>query len=89
MNSTTDNPKPVTELKYPIRRNQLAKIYKVDIGVIFTWFTDLGITHRSTLSPKEIVSFINHYGWPTDRVIPVIPNVEIRISKLTAFDKAG
>jgi len=82
MNPTLAKKLPVKELKYPIRRKQLASVFKIDLGVLDTWFKDIGITHGSTLSPKEIVTFINHYGWPTTQIIPVVPMVEITVVKI-------
>lgn len=72
-------------LKYPIRRNDLANVYKLDREVIKLWLYDLGITHEKTLSPRELVRFIEHYGWPRPDVIANIPGVIMKMKQMDLF----
>lgn len=84
--SSTQKPK---ELHFPIRRSKLAAIYKVDKEVIIEWFKGIGVDHSRTLSPADIVRFIETYGWPTKDIIPSIPGVNIKLDQLSLFDTAA
>ena len=51
-------------VNYPITRQKLAKMYRVDHRLISTWLNDLGICHQGILKPIEVQLFIVSYGTP-------------------------
>jgi hypothetical protein len=59
-------------LKYPITRSVLAKdVYKVRPQTFTAWLKEIGITHKKTLSPRELRLIIRNYELPTDVAINI------------------
>lgn len=57
-------------INYPVTRGKLANIYNSDRRTLAYWLEEIGITHKRTLSPKELTSFIHEYGLPDDYTCP-------------------
>lgn len=49
---------------YPVKRNTLAKIYKINPKTFRYWLHEIEIFHGRTLSPGELRKMIEAYGLP-------------------------
>ncbi len=54
----------MTILNYPVKRNALAQVYKINTKSLRERLREIGIDHGHTLSPKEIKRIISNYDLP-------------------------
>lgn len=60
-------------VRYPVNRKKLAEVYNVDREIIYKWLDNIGISGGKTLSPKQILDFVEYYGWPRQDMTLAIP----------------